>query len=154
MALSLRHVADQLFSEVRVVKEEHGHLTDEVLSALHFVFNQSLLHALDLIDQKKVIKLITTSGRVLYQVAGSSNQVYICLLTGDFCTCPSYTFTVLVKMESLMCKHLLAVHLAEALGEFNSKTISDEDFAAYMSFDNTTNDKSSQDPGALALPRN
>lgn len=52
------------------------------------------------------------------------------------------------------CKHLLAVHLAEALGEFNSKTISDEDFAAYMSFDNTTNDKSSQDPGASALPRN
>jgi len=42
------------------------------------------------------------------------------------------------------CKHLLAVHLAEALGEFNSKTISDEDFAAYMSFDNTTNDKSAR----------
>ena len=39
-----------------------------LLFRLHFVFNQSLLHALDLIDQKKVIKLITTSGRVLYQV--------------------------------------------------------------------------------------
>lgn len=25
MALSLRHVADQLFSEVRVAKEKHGH---------------------------------------------------------------------------------------------------------------------------------
>ena len=25
MALSLRHVADQLFSEVRLVKEQHGH---------------------------------------------------------------------------------------------------------------------------------
>lgn len=25
MALSLRHVADQLFSEVRIAKEKHGH---------------------------------------------------------------------------------------------------------------------------------
>ena len=35
---------------------------------LHFVFHQPLLHALDLVDQKNVTKLITPSGRVLYQV--------------------------------------------------------------------------------------
>ena len=45
---------------------------------LHFVFNQSLLHALDLIDQKKVIKLITTSGRVLYQVGKFCAKLHHC----------------------------------------------------------------------------
>ncbi|KAL9981974.1 hypothetical protein ACROYT_G010750 [Oculina patagonica] len=139
MALSLRHVADQLFSEVRIEKEKHGHLTDEILSALHFVFHQPLLHALDLVDQKNITKLTTPSGRVLYQVVGSSNQLYNCLITGDFCTCPSYTFTVLVKMESLMCKHLLAIHLAEALGECRNRTITDEDFVAYMCYGSVTN---------------
>ncbi|XP_022787573.1 zinc finger SWIM domain-containing protein 7-like isoform X2 [Stylophora pistillata] len=67
MALSLRHVVDQLFSEARLAKEKHGHLTDEVLSALHFVFHQPLLDALDLIDRKNITKLPTPSGRVLYQ---------------------------------------------------------------------------------------
>jgi len=148
MALSLRHVADQLFSEVRLAKEQHGRLTDEILSALHFVFHQPLLHALDLIDQKNVIKLTTPSGRSLYQVVGSSNQVYNCLITGEFCTCPSYTFTVLVKMESLMCKHLLAVHLAEALGECRNRDISDEDFVAYMCYDSVSDDKNKQESKA------
>lgn len=148
MALSLRHVADQLFSEVHLVKEQHGHLTDEVLSALHFIFHQPLLHALDLVDQKNVTKLTTPSGRVLYQVVGSSNQVYNCLTSGDFCTCPSYTFTVLVKMESLMCKHLLAIHLAEALGECRRKAISDEDFVAYMCYDSVGGVKNKKEPMA------
>lgn len=148
MAFSLRHVADQLFSEVRLAKEQHGHLTDELLSALHFVFHQPLLHALDLVDQKNVTKLTTPSGRVLYQVLGSSNHIYNCLITGDFCTCPSYTFTVLVKMESLMCKHLLAVHLAEALGECRNRAISDEDFVAYMCYDSGADGKTNKEPNA------
>ena len=41
---------------------------------LHFVFHQPLLHALDLVDQKKVTKLTSTSGRVLYQVSGDFYQ--------------------------------------------------------------------------------
>ncbi|XP_068748825.1 zinc finger SWIM domain-containing protein 7-like [Montipora capricornis] len=148
MALSIRHVADQLFVEVRLVKEQHGQLTDELLSALHFVFHQPLLHALDLVDQKKVTKLTSTSGRVLYQVEGSSNRVYNCLITGEFCTCPSYTYTVLVKTESLMCKHLLAVHLAEALGECTNKAIRDEEFAAFMCCDRVADAKGDEDPTA------
>lgn len=145
MALSLRHVVDQLFSEARLAKEKHGHLTDEVLSALHFVFHQPLLDALDLIDRKNITKLTTPSGRVLYQVLGSSNTLYTCLITGDYCTCPSYTFTVLVKMESLMCKHLLAVHLAEALGECKNQIITDEDFVAYVCYDSVADNKKNEE---------
>ncbi|CAH3185891.1 unnamed protein product [Porites evermanni] len=145
MAFSLRYVADQLFSEVRFAKEQHGHLTDELLSALQCVFHQPLLYALDLVDQRNITRLTTPSGRILHQVTGSSNQVYNCLISGDFCTCPSYTFTVLVKMEALMCKHLLAVHLAEALGESKKQDISDEDFVAYMCYDSSADDKNTKE---------
>ena len=53
---------------------------------LHFVFHQPLLHALDLVDQKNITKLITPSGRVLYQVGSKGyfgifqHNYTICLL--------------------------------------------------------------------------
>lgn len=45
---------------------------------LHFVFHQPLLHALDLVDQKNVTKLITPSGRVLYQVVNKKGERIFC----------------------------------------------------------------------------
>ena len=37
MALSLRHVVDQLFSEVRLAKEEHGHRECFIFHLFFFV---------------------------------------------------------------------------------------------------------------------
>lgn len=65
----MEETVKQLFREVEQVHIEKGCLTDELLSALNFVFPSCLLQALDLVDKKNVCVLNSPSGRSIYQVS-------------------------------------------------------------------------------------
>ncbi|XP_065830416.1 zinc finger SWIM domain-containing protein 7-like [Oscarella lobularis] len=129
----LDKIAEELFSEVRKEKEsnENG-LSDSLLSALNCIFGQSLVYALDLVDKKSVTKYTCPSGRSTFKVVGSSGDVYTCLLNSNYCTCPSYVYTVLVKRDVLMCKHVLAMHLSVALDACTAREISDSDMESLL----------------------
>lgn len=111
----LQSTAEQLLLEVKRETEESGRISDDLMSALHFVFQQSLLPALDLVDQGAVDHYSCPSGRELYRVKGSGGRVYTCLTTSNYCSCPSFVYAVLVKEDALLCKHMLAVQLARAI---------------------------------------
>ncbi|OWF55989.1 zinc finger SWIM domain-containing protein 7-like isoform X2 [Mizuhopecten yessoensis] len=108
----LYSVTEQLLKEVEHSYKSTGRLTDEILSALQFVFQTTLLPALDLVDQRNVTRLSSPSGRIIYQVVGSSGTPYTCLATSIYCSCPAYRFSVLLKQDHIMCKHTLAIRLA------------------------------------------
>ena len=106
-------------------KEEE--MKDSELLALHFLFGQNSLHALDLIDKGSVKKLVSPSRRELYICRGSTGSRYFCLKYGKFCNCPSYQYSVLVRGDALMCKHLLAVIISDALKRCEIVNVSDEE---------------------------
>eukprot|EP00112_Aurelia_sp_Birch-Aquarium-sp1_P011163 Seg2351.7 transcript_id=Seg2351.7/GoldUCD/mRNA.D3Y31 product="Zinc finger SWIM domain-containing protein 7" protein_id=Seg2351.7/GoldUCD/D3Y31 len=135
MARVVEETAKQLFKLVADDAKKHEKLTDEMMSALHCVFPTTLLHAVDLIDRKFITKFVTPSKREIYQVKGSSGVPYFCFASSDYCTCPSYLYTVLLKREALMCKHLLAMHLAISMNNFAVREISDEDYVAYIAYE-------------------
>ena len=104
------------------------------MSSLQSVFQQPLLGALDLIDQDgSVTKLTCPAGRNLYQVRGTSGASYYCFTSSNYCSCPSFIFTVLKKEDVLYCKHTIAVFIGEALGRVDNKQISDEEFYKLLS---------------------
>ena len=111
----LQSTAKQLLLEVKRETEESGRISDDLMSALHFVFQQPLLPALDLVDQGAIDHCSCPSGRELYRVKGSGGRVYTCLTTSNYCSCPSFVYTVLVREDALLCKHMLAVQLARAI---------------------------------------
>ena len=41
--------------------------------------------------------------------------MYNCFTSSNYCSCPSYVYTVLVREDALLCKHALAVQLARAM---------------------------------------
>lgn len=129
---SLSRVTEQLLAEVRREKQDTGSLSDDLLSALHFVFRQPLLHALDLLDRGVVTHVTSPSGRELYQVKGSSGD-YTCLPRVGYCSCLSFVYTVLLREEALMCKHLLAVQLSIAMESSITKHVTDKQFAEILS---------------------
>ncbi len=131
----LQAVADQLLLEVRRETQETGHISDDLMSALNFLFHQSLLQALDLIDRKHVSHFVCPSGRELYRVQGSRERTYTCLVSSNYCSCPSFVYTVLVREDSLMCKHMLAVQLARAMAAAREVTVSDEEFTELLGTD-------------------
>ena len=131
----LQTISDQLMVEVRREKQERGRLSDDLLSAFQFVFQQPFLQALDLIDRNAVTHFACPSGRELYRVQGSSARVYTCLVSTNHCSCPSFVYTVLVKEDSLMCKHMLAVQLARAMGTAHEVIVTNEEFAQLLGSD-------------------
>ncbi|XP_072163894.1 zinc finger SWIM domain-containing protein 7-like [Diadema setosum] len=117
----------ELLQHAKAVHEEHGTLTDEILSALHFMFGPPVLQALDLIDHQNVTKLTgTPSGRVIYEVVGSSGTPYLCLPSAQYCPCPFFAFSVIKRQDAPMCKHMLAVLLSSAMGLVKESTSSDD----------------------------
>ena len=90
---------EALAREVFRQLEQQG-LTNEVLSALNFVYRQNLPPALDLVDRKCVSRRSCPAGTVLYQVQSTGGGRYLCF-AGEaalgFCECAYYNFTGKIK---------------------------------------------------------
>ncbi|NXO26632.1 ZSWM7 protein, partial [Cisticola juncidis] len=123
---TLPAVAEELLREVKKAFQETSQVPDELLLGLKFIFGPSAVPALDLVDQCSVTRVRAPSGRILYQVLGNSGKLYTCYSSCHYCTCPAFEFSVLQKSESLLCKHILAVYLSQALGACQDLAVSDE----------------------------
>uniref|UniRef100_A0A8V1ALY3 Zinc finger SWIM-type containing 7 n=1 Tax=Gallus gallus TaxID=9031 RepID=A0A8V1ALY3_CHICK len=150
MDSTLPAVAEELLKEIRKAFQETSHVPDDLLlgdvellgildallriseNMLKFIFGPSAVPALDLVDQRSVTRVVSPSGRTAYQVLGSSGKLYTCYSSCHFCTCPAFGFTVLQKSESLLCKHILAVYLSQAMGACQELTVSEEQLTSIL----------------------
>ena len=123
-------IREELFSEVGRIYKETKTLPDTVLSALHFMFRGgSLVQAMDLVEKHSVSKLVSPSGRCMYQVVGSTGTPYTCFTTSDYCGCYSYRYSVLKRGEHPMCKHVLAIRLSDTMGLTKCQEITDKELS-------------------------
>ncbi|CAM5164493.1 unnamed protein product [Eretmochelys imbricata] len=132
MEATLPVVAEQLLKEIQKAFQETAHVPDDLLLALKFVFGSSAVAALDLVDQHSVTRIVSSSGRAVYQVLGSSGKLYTCYASCHFCTCPAFAFSVLRKSDSLVCKHILAMYLSQATGTCQELSVSDQQLASIL----------------------
>ncbi|KAG9014701.1 hypothetical protein FRB94_010548 [Tulasnella sp. JGI-2019a] len=99
-----------------------------------------------------VIRYQTAWGRTTYEVRGSTKSYRVFTPDGlklpatqaltelprmctappmtSFCSCPAFANYVLNAKTQLMCKHLLAVRLAERMDMFVDRTRTEEDLVA------------------------
>ncbi|NP_001077009.1 zinc finger SWIM domain-containing protein 7 [Danio rerio] len=133
MGSSLVSVAEQLLKDLQRTYSEIKQIPDDLLIALRFVFGPCALQALDLVDQHSVTCVSSPSGRKAFQVLGGSGRLYTCFTSCHYCPCPAFSFTVLRRNESLMCKHLLAVVLSQAMGLCQQEQVSDQQMTHILS---------------------
>ena len=124
---------------------EEGEMSDNALLTLHSIFQQNLVLALDLVERGAVTKYITTNSsagaasavvaRQLHLVRGSTGNQYICFLSSNYCSCPSFVYNVLVKEDAMLCKHQLAVRLATATGKCGVVQVTGEEWAGLVAMD-------------------
>uniref|UniRef100_A0A3Q2YU92 Zinc finger, SWIM-type containing 7 n=1 Tax=Hippocampus comes TaxID=109280 RepID=A0A3Q2YU92_HIPCM len=127
MPAVLPAVAEQLFRDIRKTYQEtaQSKLVD-AFKVLRFVFGACAVQALDLVDQRSVTCLSSPSGRKAFQVIGASGSLYTCFTSCHYCPCPAFAYTVLRRNDGLLCKHILAVCLCEAMGVTRMQSASDE----------------------------
>ncbi|XP_019750800.1 zinc finger SWIM domain-containing protein 7 [Hippocampus comes] len=133
MPAVLPAVAEQLFRDIRKTYQETAQIPDDLLIALRFVFGACAVQALDLVDQRSVTCLSSPSGRKAFQVIGASGSLYTCFTSCHYCPCPAFAYTVLRRNDGLLCKHILAVCLCEAMGVTRMQSASDEQMTALLS---------------------
>ncbi|KLO19454.1 hypothetical protein SCHPADRAFT_818009 [Schizopora paradoxa] len=112
-------------------------LEDDLQKLRQFFPYNLLLAALDLVDRDRVTEYQTTWGRSFYDVYGSTSNYAVTLDVipdqPNFCTCPSYAFSVLISEENIMCKHILAVKIAKRLERCVTRRIAEDGFAGLAS---------------------
>ncbi|KAM3600740.1 uncharacterized protein V6R79_001635 [Siganus canaliculatus] len=126
-------VAEQLLRDIQITYRETSRIPDELLIALKFVFGSCALQALDLVDQRSVTCLSSPSGRKAFQVTGSSGRLYTCFTSCHFCPCAAFAYTVLRRNDGLLCKHVLAVYLCQAMALTQQECVSDEEMSTLLS---------------------
>ncbi|XP_028840215.1 zinc finger SWIM domain-containing protein 7 [Denticeps clupeoides] len=119
-------VAEQLLRDVRSSYREESRIPDDLLIALRFVFGSCALQALDLVDQRSVTCVTSPSGREVFQVTGGSGRLYTLFTRCQYCPCPAFSFSVLRRGEGLLCKHILAAYLSQAMGVCRQEQVSDQ----------------------------
>uniref|UniRef100_A0A5F8GEN6 Zinc finger SWIM-type containing 7 n=1 Tax=Monodelphis domestica TaxID=13616 RepID=A0A5F8GEN6_MONDO len=132
MRATLPVVVEELLSEIASTCRDLAKVPDELLLALKFLFGPSAVQALDLVDRHSVTRISSPSGRIVYQVLGSSGKVYTCFASCHYCSCPAFTFSVLRKSDSLLCKHLLATYLSLAMGVCQDLSVSNKQLAGIL----------------------
>ncbi|XP_049599677.1 zinc finger SWIM domain-containing protein 7 [Syngnathus scovelli] len=133
MPAILPAVVEQLLQNIRKTYQETSQIPDDLLTALNCVFGPCAIRALDLVDQRSVTCLSSPSGRKAFQVKGDSGRLYTCFTSCHYCPCHTFAYTILRRDEGLLCKHLLAVYLSEALGVISTQSVSDEKMTALLS---------------------
>ncbi|XP_055729379.1 zinc finger SWIM domain-containing protein 7-like [Salvelinus fontinalis] len=126
-------VAEQLFKDIQKTYQEKTKIPDDLLIALRFVFGSCALQALDLVDQRSVTCVSSPSGRRAYQVIGGSGLLYTCYTSCHYCSCPAFAYTVLRRNESLLCKHILAAYLSQAMELSQQEALSDQQMSSILS---------------------
>ena len=77
--------------------------------------------ALDIVERNKItVYTGENTERKVGVVTGSGGRSHILLVSGEYCTCPSFQFSA-----QLYCKHLLAVKLAQALDSVETVVVED-----------------------------
>ena len=84
--------------------------------ALQHLCPEALAGAADILDNKSLTRVVAKeSRREFFVVDGNGrNKSHTCV--PGFCTCMSYCLNVVSKPDALVCKHELAVLLADSLG--------------------------------------
>ena len=111
----------EVFQDIRKSKE----LSDLSLKVIINICGDLSVSALAIIDNKGITRVSSPSGRSVFQVTGSNNNIYTCLKDELYCNCMSFENSVILRRSHAFCKHLLAVHIASALGK--SEDVSESD---------------------------
>lgn len=113
-----------------------GELTTEDVRILNSLFSVIISTSFELVKNRAVIKISSKSGRYIFKVS-ENEETYICNLKPKYhCTCKKFIQQVIFDKDVIMCTHIMAVYLSDALGLLVLEELEDITFAEtyYMLF--------------------
>lgn len=111
-----------------------GELSDDGVRQLNIFFEKTWASAAELLDHATITRITpkcTTDTRVFWKVHSTSGSTYHCF--AGYCSCHAFANCITHSQgQHLICKHLLAVRLAEAMGKHASQELDDDVWGVEM----------------------
>jgi predicted nucleic acid-binding Zn finger protein len=105
-----------LLSALKIIKEE-GELSDEIWGELSKVFGTRFENAVKAVEEGKVRRVTFTPSRREVWIVSGKERNYLLLQAAGYCSCEDFYFRV-ISHEEILCYHLLAQRLADALCKY------------------------------------
>lgn len=94
-------------------------VSEDVKNKLMSMFGAKFDHSMKAVEEGRVKRItFNPSRRVVWQISGKGRD-YVILSNAEYCSCEDFYFRVL-DHEEILCYHLLAQKLAEALGRYSA----------------------------------
>ena len=107
-------------------------VNDEHMNLLQFLCPEAAGGAAEILDHRTVMRFVARqSRREFYAIDAKARRTH-CMLPG-FCTCCAFCYQVAAKPEALVCKHELAVRIADATGQLQTSEVDDDEWATQFS---------------------
>lgn len=94
---------------------------------LHFFCPEAINGAAKILDNRQILRCVARDSRREFYAVDAKAKSSHCVIPG-FCTCHAFCYMVAAKPESILCKHELAVRLADAVGQLHTTELVDDEW--------------------------
>lgn len=142
----LNDLEANLLDQLKISYATEGTISEDMLESLHFIYKSPLLEVLNAIDKqladessgdplvaKKafdnplvvLFKCENDPKRRVFMVKGFTDLSYFLFDALKFCTCQSFKYNVLGRLDYFYCKHIILAKLLIAMDKIVEKEVKD-----------------------------
>ena len=119
-----------LLSEIYLKIKEKGDINDEFVNYLESIYPDKSSEILLALKRGITEYIFKPSNRIIWTAIGENDEYLI--YPKIYCSCIDFYKRVVIKKEKVVCKHLIAQTIADALNYFKEKELDDKDFKTFI----------------------
>lgn len=119
-----------LLSEIYLKIKEKGDINDEFVNYLESIYPDKSSEILLALKRGITKYIFKPSNRIIWTAIGENDEYLI--YPKIYCSCIDFYKRVVIKKEKVVCKHLIAQTISDALNNFKEKELDDRNFATFI----------------------
>ncbi len=123
-------MSKNLLSELLEDLTEKKKIDEDFVQKLESLSPDMSLKALEIVNRGIVKYIFNPSNRIVWVVRGNEKEYLI--YPRLFCSCKSFYKSVVSEKRNVVCKHIIAQLISEALQTYQTKEAKDEEFKALL----------------------
>ncbi len=117
-------------SEIYLKTKEKGDIDDEFVNYLESIYPDKSSEILQTLKRGITKYVFKPSNRIIWTAIGENDEYLI--YPKIYCSCIDFYNRVVIKRKKVVCKHLIAQAISDALNEFKEQELDDKSFTEFI----------------------
>jgi len=119
-----------LLSEIYLKIKEKGDIDDEFVNYLESIYPEKSSEILQSLKRGITKYIFKPSNRIIWTAIGENDEYLI--YPKIYCSCIDFYNRVVIKRKKVVCKHLIAQTISDALNNFKEKKLDDRNYNTFI----------------------